>query len=547
MQLHWSLASSLILFSLPFFLLAEEEISSPLLKGIVLLGEETDLIQSPENLEGLFILGLQIPGKAYDFQKKVFEGHRGKILDVSTVQEVEQTIYQYYMEKGKPFITISTPTQLIDQGIAQFVIQESKLEEVDVTGNNWTSRDRVINALDLHLQEPIDEGQIIRGLNFLNRNPFRRVDVIYEPGKGKNTTDIDVVVEERRPYRFYVGVENLGLRFTHRERIFAGFNWGNVFGLDHSLSGQYTASYNPKVFQAGTLQYVAPLSWKHLLSIYGGYSRVHATLPLPNRLNHGESYQASLRYIVPFGEKEKQEQEFTFGFDFKATNNNVTFVEFFPVFSSLVNLSQLVVGYEVNFYQSFVNTSLKAMAYYSPGDILPHETNADYDSLRPGAKNQWIYGTLLFKQVYQLPKSFSFFFSALGQLSSETLLPSEQLGIGGYNTVRGYDEREYNVDSGLILNLEARTPPISFITNIRHAKMNDALQFLWFLDFGYGNDYTQIPGIPSKDYLAGTGPGFRYTLDPYITTRLDWGFKLHNQAFFTGGETMLHFSFIASY
>lgn len=40
-----------------------------------------------------------------------------------------------------------------------------------------------------------------------------------------------------------------------------------------------------------------------------------------------------------------------------------------------------------------------------------------------------------------------------GQLASTNLLPSEQMGLGGYNSVRGYLERQVNVDNGLIVNL----------------------------------------------------------------------------------------------
>lgn len=41
-----------------------------------------------------------------------------------------------------------------------------------------------------------------------------------------------------------------------------------------------------------------------------------------------------------------------------------------------------------------------------------------------------------------------------GQIASRNLLSSEQLGLGGLYTVRGYDERILNTDNGLFLSGE---------------------------------------------------------------------------------------------
>ena len=51
----------------------------------------------------------------------------------------------------------------------------------------------------------------------------------------------------------------------------------------------------------------------------------------------------------------------------------------------------------------------------------------------------------------------------------------------------------------------------------------DALSFLFFLDFGWGNDIDRIPGQVKSDYLLGIGPGIRYQIQQYLIGRLDWG------------------------
>lgn len=103
------------------------------------------------------------------------------------------------------------------------------------------------------------------------------------------------------------------------------------------------------------------------------------------------------------------------------------------------------------------------------------------------------------------------------------------------------------MDSGGLINLEARSVPISVISSLRKKPIKDALQFILFFDFGGGVNNHTSPGERRADYLLGMGPGFRYTVDPAVAARLDWGIKLHNAARFQGGSSMLHFSVTASY
>ena len=130
--------------------------------------------------------------------------------------------------------------------------------------------------------------------------------------------------------------------------------------------------------------------------------------------------------------------------------------------------------------------------------------------------------------------------------ASIPLLPSEQLGIGGYESVRGYDERQLDADTGGFLSAELRTPSFRVFTKKNSSKQDMAL-FLLFVDGGVSYDKVAVPTTKKFDYLIGAGPGIRYSFSSYLNGRLDMGFKLHNKATFTGGSPMFHFSLIGNY
>ncbi|QVL55217.1 MAG: hypothetical protein KFB95_07850 [Simkaniaceae bacterium] len=86
----------------------------------------------------------------------------------------------------------------------------------------------------------------------MNRNPFRRTDIIYSQEDVAGATNIELYTVDRFPLRVYAGIDNTGNDLTGNNRLFAGLNWGNVFGTDQCFSYQYTTSSDFKRLQAHT-------------------------------------------------------------------------------------------------------------------------------------------------------------------------------------------------------------------------------------------------------------------------------------------------------
>ena len=172
---------------------------------------------------------------------------------------------------------------------------------------------------------------------------------------------------------------------------------------------------------------------------------------------------------------------------------------------------------------------------------LGEQSDSDYKDVRFQAKSSYLYGRLTFAPMIRLPKDFSFTMTYRGQVSSQNLLPSEQAGLGGYDSVRGYKEREVNVDNAFLVSSELRTMPLSFIGK---KAFKDYLQFLIFLDYAIGRDVRTEQNNPKTYYLLGAGPGIRYQIASYLTFRSDLGFqlkKLDSRGF------RFHFSLVGSY
>jgi hemolysin activation/secretion protein len=125
-----------------------------------------------------------------------------------------------------------------------------------------------------------------------------------------------------------------------------------------------------------------------------------------------------------------------------------------------------------------------------------------------------------------LPEDFSLILRATLQFSDANLAPSEQLGFGGYDSIRGYDERDVNADEGYIFSTEVRTPPVSIGELFGHPEVHDQLQFVGFWDYGAAHNHELLPGEADEIPLSSVGGGVRYAIGTYVSVRFDYGFQL---------------------
>ena len=527
----------------PLFAATDEAIDEPsskeiICRGICLLGKDETLLPTEVLTEqqGIVFRNLKRESREESFAKTLENHFLDRVIDEGLVLELHQAIEKFYEEQRHSLAEIVIPEQEITDGILQVHVLESRLASVLIEGGKHSSAERLKNYLGIEQEEVID---------FINRNLFRRVDLVYSPGPEKQTTNISLVVEDRRAVRVYTGSDNSSVPTTGRSRWFSGIDCANFLGTDSFFAYQYTASYDLHQFQAHTMQCITFLPWRNILNVYGGYSTLHANLAAPAKKNHGQSAQASGRYVFPLLPQKFLEHEAGFGFDFKRTNNTIEFEDILPAIGPPVNLSQFTLRYAGHLTYCDSRIDLETELFLSPGAILGDESNELYQKLRPHAQNHWVYWKALLRYFQKLPHSFYLSTLLHGQISSQNLLPSEQIGLGGFNSVRGYDERQLNYDSGCILNVELLSPAFPIFQRLPGKKSwKDAMQILEFIDVGVGGNHTLISpeGEKKYDYLLGIGSGVRYTVDPWITARLDCAMKLHREELFTGGDVMWYFS-----
>jgi hemolysin activation/secretion protein len=458
-----------------------------------------------------------------DFRALVrpYVGHpltRGKLNELIT------HIILFHRAHDYPIVDVIVPQQDIDNGVIQVLLLESKVGRVTVTGNRWFPDWQIRDDFAAKSKGAILSSRMMSDLDWVNQNPFHSSNIVYQPGEKIGTTDIEIQTKDRFPARFYVGYEDTGNAETGFERYLAGVNWGNAFNLGHRLDYQYTTSGDGQSLRAHSGSYTIPLPWHHNLTFFGNYVETKGTLP-PLIALTGRSYQISGRYTIPLPPIGPYKHSFSAGFDYKYNKNSLQFGDI-AVTQQPTDIDQFVLAYDGSLEDPYGVTSLDEQLYISPGNWGGNNNDTTFNAAHAGATSDYVYSTLQLTRLMRLPGDWTLYLRGLLQTSNANLVPSEQLGFGGYDTVRGYDEREVNADEGYIFNVEIRTPTVSLGDALKWTQLQDQLQFLAFWDYGAAYNHIPLPGEASETPLSSLGFGVRYSINTYLTLRADYGFQL---------------------
>jgi len=511
--------------------LGDNDVLVDRLKALVFVPTPDSVDKSGSSATGVVLKNVSVPSEP-GF-RKLASSYLGQRVTGKKLNDMISEIILFYRNHDRPVVDVIVPDQEITNGGIQIVLLEGKVGQVSVAGNRWFSSSQIADGVSLHLGESISQREMQRDLDWLNQNPFRTTDVVYTPGKNIGQTDLVLQTRDRFPVRAYAGYEDSGNAATGFDRYLAGVNISDPWGIGEQLNYQYTTSGDGDSLRAHALSYIIPLPWHHTLTFFGNYVDTKG-LVSPFEVT-GHSYQISGRYSIPLptltiGSGLNYKHEFAAGFDYKYNDNSLEFGATSVPFT-LYDVDQFVMGYTGTETDSYGQLTLNDQLYVSPGNWGGNNNDAAFAATHGGANSDYVYNTLILQRLTKLPENWTLVLRGTLQTSNANLMPSEQLGFGGYDTVRGYDEREVNSDDGYIFTTELRTPALS-LGNIFHMPaFKDQFQLLGFWDYGSAQNHAPLPGEPNEIALSSVGFGVRYSINTYLTVRYDYGFQLCHTGF----------------
>ena len=516
------------------------------LTGIKFLSSRDQVVTNGITLTGTDVSNVPLL-QAPDFAG-LLKNFLDKPASFESLQRITFATRTYLEISGYPFLTIYLPQQDITAGAVQIVVSVSQTGDiVKVQGAKYFSEQLYRSAITQNPGEPINAKQLKEDIDWLNRNPFRNVTTVAQPGDRAGTTDLELRVTERFPIRANVGYNNTGTQVSDEDRISTGFSWGNAFWQGHQMSYQFTTSPDFETSVSHSGSYSIDLPWRHSLRLTGAYSELEGRVTPPLIL-HGRSWQVGLRYDIPLPRPRPNiTQNFSAGFDFKASDNNLLFATI-PITDNLTHIAQLAVSYDLGITDSWGRTDIGANVFVSPGGVTSRNDDVFFSTSRAGAHADYAYAQLNVSRQTKLPLGLSWYARGQFQKSSANLLGSEQMAGGGSSSVRGYEEGEAYGDNGLLLSHEIALPAIQLVNHLGLNKVKDSLQLFGFQDFTVLWNTDRLVGERRYTDLHSLGLGLRYNVGNNLSVNVAHGWQLRDSgASRSGDNSRTHLSVQASF
>jgi hemolysin activation/secretion protein len=499
-------------------------------------------------LSSSHLLAVEPPAVTFTIDKIVIEGENpleqktinqllqpylGQQQGLDGIEAASSSLQQYLVDEGYAFHRVIVPPQKVADGTFKLKVLAFQLDQIEVKGNQYFNKDNIIASLPyLEVGHSLNSREISRSMLLANEHPSKNVTVFIRESEQPGYVNARVEAKDVRPWQLFASLSNTGSDDTGDDRVSLGYQHSNLFDLDHVATLSYTTSpgHGGDVRQYG-VYYRLPLYTKNLsLSGFYTYSDVSQgqVADFFDVSGKGEFAGLNLGYtLLPKGAYTHQvtasleDRYFEDNSQFSGTalgldvRSRPLSLRYQGKWEKPQWTGDFYVAYSANLGSGSDNDKV---AYI----INANRLSADkyWDALRFGASLD-----------YRLPKNWRFKLNYSGQWTDEPLISGEQFGLGGVNSVRGFEEREISGDEGHLLRLEAHAPP-----------MKHQVRLLGFVDYGHYDLKEPIIGVDNSQSIASIGVGLRWQWKKSLHTSLDLARVTDGSNNTSAGHSRLHFN-----
>jgi hemolysin activation/secretion protein len=449
---------------------------------------------------------------------RVLAPYTGKQRQLADVRRAQEDLTAAYRDLGYGTVQVLLPEQNINAGVIRLRVLQPKVGRVALGGNKHFDNENIRRSLPtLKEGEVSNAGALARNLQITGEHPIKRTTLLMRTAENPETVDVNVKIEDEKPWRFVATLDNTGNGDTGYLRSGIGFQHTNLFNRDHVFSAQYVTSptHASKVSIFGVGYHAPYYRLNSSLDLFAGYSDVNSgtVQGLFNVAGSGTILGARWNYYLPkWG---TADQKLSFGLDYRAYHNDVTI--------GGVGLVPDITVRPVSLTYSGSVKGASSEAHYSAGfsTNVPGGNDgkaADFARSRFNASENYKIFRYSASVLAGFAKEWQVRAALNGQYTNDALVSGEQFGLGGPESVRGYLVRELSNDKGVSAQFELFTPELA-----RKAGLPEGvrLRAVGFYDIGTLSRNHALPGEVSSQTISDVGIGVRMHYGKLLSLRLD--------------------------
>jgi len=394
-------------------------------------------------------------------QKRLLAPYENRCLYAEDIEKLLADILKAYMDRGFVAVRPYVQTQDLTKGRLEILIVEGKVEGLTLQdGRTFLPSANLTTAFPALAGKPLNLRDIEQGLDQINRLSSNAATMEISPGKEAGASVVTIKNEPTFPVHASAGVDNLGGLSTGRYQGSYTLSVDNPLRLNDFI----TYTHRNTIFESSSFRdsvsdsffYSLPFGrWTAQLSYSASnyHSPVTATWNTLVARGNSETIRAELNYVA----YRDQDQKLIL---LAALNNKSTRNYLSDEYLSVSSRNLSIADIDANWNGRFFGLGLNAGLGLSQG-VRQFAAKVDTDGTgvtTPHAQaGKLRYSAGVGAPFAVLGQNFMFSSQLTGQYAFEPLYGSEQITLGSYYTVRGFNRNSLSGDRGWYVRNELST------------------------------------------------------------------------------------------
>jgi hemolysin activation/secretion protein len=423
----------------------------------------------------------------------------------------------YILAQAFPLIDRGTES-LINKGTVRLLAIEGCLEKIDIVGNQRLKLEYLSGRLAPGAATPFNANKINDALALVQNDPkIGKLEVLgISPGTSFGGSALSLKVTESNSLAGFIGADSYVSPFFGSTRAIGGLTYRNITGNGDDLNGTYFRSTSGEV-DGLDFSYQLPLNpMNGQIQLRYAPTNSRLTLQPNNQKFVSNSSTTEFSYRQPLVRTSKDEFALSLGFALQDEQTSINGVgaNTNGVADNQGNTKTRVVKFAQEYTSSDDAGNWSLRSQFNLG------VNAFGATInpKPVGDGRFLLWQAQIQRVQRLGQDNYAIIQADGQVTPDRLVPSQQLTVGGGQSVRGYRQNVRSGDNGVRLSIEDRT------VVSRDSSGQASLQFAANADLAQlWNNGGQAT---DNGLLASVGAGLIWEPVPRLVTRLDYAVPL---------------------
>jgi len=470
-------------------------------------------------------------------------------------------------EEGYVFASVEFPTKVWAYGIFLAKVDCGPLGNITVRNARHYSPKQIVNALQ-NQEGKFNYAKIHGDLFDMNTKPDLKLNTKLKPviQGGRRVIDAEIDVDDKLPIHGAVEIINNGSKETSDWRMRTTLQHLNLTKHNDTLTFDWLTGgmlkHVGEDLNSISGSYYLPIDDLYSVNVFGGWNSSDIEDVTDEIGVRGRGYYAGIQLTKVIYETPLHKTQLSVGWHYQdwRTKQDI-YGKTYTERGLKISMPSLTLGYMAKTFDSFKGRNFASITLqkHTAGSFGASSRSDFNEQGAAFSDGDFLLTRIQLARFQRLfsgedsPGRWSMFAKVDTQIATDDLPPPLRDYVGGFNSVRGYEESEVGGDNSVVGTLELRTPLIeNFIPGLSKEQQylddnpeywgRHRLQFIAFTDFGYVSNKNSLPGELNNQTFLSAGLGLRLGLTKYSQMSLDYGYPFIEASEDTPSDGRFHVS-----